>query len=112
MAACNNTMHAPVAALRKKLRYTPRKLEPTALAVAIAARPAVPLLLAAAAWKLASETLWMTSGAPWWEYMERAGSYVAPLALAALLVHERARGSTGAGACARGGTREDAAGLA
>jgi hypothetical protein len=56
------------------------------LAVAIAARPATALLLLAAAWKLSSESLWIVSDAPIWEFVERTGSYVAPLALAALVV--------------------------
>jgi hypothetical protein len=55
-----------------------------ALAVAIAARPLTPLLFFACAWKLATELLWVSSGAPVWEFVERAGSYAAPLALALL----------------------------
>ena len=55
-----------------------------ALAVAVAMRPAVGLLLFIAAWKLATESLWIAAGAPVWEFVERAGSYAAPLALAAL----------------------------
>jgi hypothetical protein len=60
-----------------------------ALAAAIAIRPAIPLLLFAAAWKLATESLWIVARAPAWELVERAGSYVAPLALAALLLWQR-----------------------
>jgi len=56
-----------------------------ALAAAIAVRPALGLLVLAAAWKLASESLWIATGAPVWELVERAGSYAAPLALAALV---------------------------
>ncbi len=52
------------------------------LAAAILVRPAVALLLFACAWKLGTESLWITSGAPVWEFVERAGSYAAPLALA------------------------------
>ena len=59
------------------------------LALAVAIRPALGLLLVIAAWKLATESLWIVSGAPIWEFVERAGSYVAPLALAALIVHGR-----------------------
>lgn len=55
-----------------------------ALAAAIAARPLTPLLLFACVWKLATEFLWVSSGAPVWEFVERAGSYAAPLALALL----------------------------
>ncbi len=58
------------------------------LAVAIAVRPHVGLLLFIAAWKVATESLFMVSGAPIWEFVERAGSYAAPLALA-LLQKER-----------------------
>jgi len=60
------------------------------LATAVAARPTVPLLLFVAAWKLASESLWIATGAPIWEFVERAGSYAAPLALAALMRCNRA----------------------
>lgn len=56
------------------------------LAVTIAVRPAPAVLLLVAAWKLSSELLWIVSGAPIWEFVERAGGYVAPLALAALVV--------------------------
>jgi hypothetical protein len=60
-----------------------------ALAIAILVRPAVPLLVIVAAWKLASESLFLVAGAPVWEVVERAGSYVAPIALAMVLVHIR-----------------------
>jgi hypothetical protein len=60
-----------------------------ALAAAVALRPAVGLLVLVAAWKLATESVWIATGAPVWEFVERAGSYVAPLALAAILVSER-----------------------
>ncbi len=56
------------------------------LAAAIAARPTVGLLLFVAAWKLATESLFVVAGAPIWEFVERAGSYAAPLALAVLLM--------------------------
>jgi len=59
------------------------------LAAAIAMRPLPALLMLAAAWKLCSESLWIVSGAPIWEVVERAGSYAAPLALAALVVSRR-----------------------
>ena len=60
------------------------------LAFAVAARPVAPLLVAVAAWKLATEWLFVVSGAPIWEFVERSGSYAAPLALAALMAGERA----------------------
>lgn len=56
-----------------------------ALAVAVAMRPRPGLLLFVAAWKLATEFLFVTAGAPVWEFVERAGSYAAPIALAVLL---------------------------
>lgn len=55
-----------------------------ALAIAVAIRPAAALLVFVAVWKLSTESLWLASGAPIWEFVERAGSYAAPLALAAL----------------------------
>jgi hypothetical protein len=55
-----------------------------ALAAAIAVRPMTGLLLFVAAWKLATESLFVAAGAPIWEVMERAGSIAAPLALALL----------------------------
>jgi hypothetical protein len=56
-----------------------------ALAVAVAVRPVTSLLVFVAAWKLATEFLFVTAGAPIWEFVERAGSYAAPLALAMLI---------------------------
>ena len=44
----------------------------------------VGVLLFVCAWKLATESLFIVAGAPVWEIVERAGSYAAPLALAAL----------------------------
>jgi phosphohistidine phosphatase SixA len=49
--------------------------------VAILTRSLGPLLLFACAWKIATELLYPVSGAPWWEFVERGGSYTAPLAL-------------------------------
>jgi hypothetical protein len=62
-----------------------------AVAAVVAMRPAVPLLLGIVAWKLATEYLFVVAGAPIWEFVERAGSYTAPLALAALIVHRNRR---------------------
>ncbi len=61
------------------------------LAAVVALRPTVGLLLLIAAWKLATESLFVVAGAPIWEVVERAGSYAAPLALAALLVRSSRR---------------------
>lgn len=55
-----------------------------ALAAAVAIRPMAGLLGFVAAWKLATEFLFVIAGAPIWEFVERAGSYAAPLALAML----------------------------
>ncbi len=55
----------------------------TAVLVVIAPTPA--LLLAIVAWKVGSEMLFPLSGAPIWEFVERGGSYAAPLALVFLL---------------------------
>jgi hypothetical protein len=60
-----------------------------ALALGVAVRPMAGLLIFVAAWKVATESLFLVSGAPVWELVERAGSVAAPLALAAM----RARGS-------------------
>ncbi len=62
-----------------------------ALAIAIFVRPTVTLLVFAVVWKLATESLFLAAGAPVWEFVERAGSYAAPAALAAMLILERRR---------------------
>jgi hypothetical protein len=54
------------------------------LAACVAVRPAVGLLLFVATWKAVTESLFVAAGAPIWELVERMGSIVAPLALAAL----------------------------
>lgn len=54
-----------------------------ALLVVVAPTPA--LLLTIVAWKIGSEMLFPLSGAPVWEFVERGGSYAAPLALVFLL---------------------------
>jgi hypothetical protein len=56
-----------------------------ALAAIVAVWPSAGLLLFIVAWKLASESLFVVSGAPVWELVERGGSYAAPLALAMLM---------------------------
>jgi hypothetical protein len=55
-----------------------------ALGVAVAAMPATPLLIFVLLWKLATEMLYPIAGDPVWEFIERGGSYGAPLALAIL----------------------------
>jgi hypothetical protein len=61
-----------------------------ALAAVVAVRPMAGLLLFVAGWKLATESLFVVAGAPIWEFVERAGSYAAPLALAAMSSVSRA----------------------
>lgn len=56
-----------------------------ALAAIIAVRPMVGMLVFVAAWKIATESLFLVAGAPIWEVVERGGSYAAPLALAVML---------------------------
>jgi hypothetical protein len=56
-----------------------------ALALLVAVRPLTGVLVLVAAWKLATESLFLAAGDPVWEVVERAGSYAAPLALAVLL---------------------------
>jgi phosphohistidine phosphatase SixA len=53
-----------------------------ALIVLLILRPSATTALAIAGWKVATESLWLVSGAPVWEFIERTGSYAAPLALA------------------------------
>jgi hypothetical protein len=48
---------------------------------AVLARPLRPLLIAACAYKIGTELLRPAAGEPWWEFIERAGSYLAPVAL-------------------------------
>jgi hypothetical protein len=53
-----------------------------ALAVLLAPRPA--LLIGVVLWKIGTELLYPIAGAPVWEFIERGGSYAAPLILAVL----------------------------
>jgi hypothetical protein len=43
--------------------------------------PIPALILGIAAWKIATEALFPVAGLPMWEFIERAGSYAAPIAL-------------------------------
>lgn len=56
-----------------------------AAALLLLARPTRALCLLIFGWKLGTEWLFLTSGAPVWEVVERGGSYGAPLALFVLL---------------------------
>jgi hypothetical protein len=42
------------------------------------------LFLGVCVWKIATESLFIVAGAPFWEVIERFGSYAAPVALAVL----------------------------
>ena len=55
------------------------------LGLLVLARPLPGLLLFVCAWKLATESLFVVAGASIWEFVERGGSYTAPIALAFLL---------------------------
>jgi hypothetical protein len=58
-----------------------------AAACGVLLRPSVALCLGIFVWKLATEALFVPAGAPFWEVVERGGSYGAPLALAVMLIH-------------------------
>jgi hypothetical protein len=59
------------------------------LAAAVLATPLPGILLFVCAWKIATELLFPISGAPVWEFIERGGSYAAPLALAVMALARR-----------------------
>ena len=56
-----------------------------ALGVLVLLRPSIPLLAIVALWKVATELLFPLAGFPVWEFIERGGSYAAPIALALVL---------------------------
>jgi hypothetical protein len=70
------------------------------LAAAICVTPAAKLLGFVVAWKIGTELLFPISGDYVWEFIERAGSYAAPLALL-FLVHRVRPGSAPANTVAR-----------
>jgi hypothetical protein len=55
------------------------------LATLVALRPSATLLAFVVIWKLTTESLFLFAGAPIWEFVERAGSYAAPAALAVIM---------------------------
>ncbi|HEV8128650.1 MAG TPA: hypothetical protein VGQ14_03240 [Candidatus Eisenbacteria bacterium] len=61
-----------------------------ALAVAVLVVPSMWLLAFTAVWKVSCELLYPISGSPIWEFVERGGSYAAPLLLMTLLAMKRA----------------------
>jgi len=62
-----------------------------ALGLAIAIRPLRYLLIATAVFKIATELLYPMTGSPIWEFIERGGSYIAPLALFMIVQSARER---------------------
>lgn len=52
-----------------------------ALGIAVLLRPSNRLLAFVFVWKVGTELLRPMAGEPWWEFIERGGSYCAPLAL-------------------------------
>jgi hypothetical protein len=60
-----------------------------ALGLAVLLNSAGWLLLFVAAWKIVTEFFYPLSGAPFWEFIERGGSYIAPLALFFLINQQR-----------------------
>jgi len=71
-----------------------------AVGLSVLVFPIPALLIAIAVWKAATEALFPIAGAPMWEFVERAGSYAAPLALA-LLVASRSPVGTQREVCGR-----------
>jgi hypothetical protein len=59
------------------------------LAVTVFVAPLPSLLLGSCLWKMGTEALFMTAGSLPFEWIERAGSYMAPLALCYLLVTQK-----------------------
>lgn len=53
-------------------------------------RPSPRLFVGVCVWKISTECLFLVAGAPFWEVIERFGSYAAPLALALLFVKHTA----------------------
>ena len=60
------------------------------LALGILVAPVPALLLFVFAWKVATELLYPMSGSPFWEFVERGGSYVAPVGLLLIGASRRA----------------------
>ena len=73
--------------------------------LAVLAWPVAPVLAIAFTWKVVSEALRPLAGEPIWEFIERGGSYAAPLALLVLrarlprLHPQRAHGALGVSSC-------------
>ena len=56
------------------------------MGAAVLLAPIPALLLFIFVWKIATESLYPVSGAPFWEFVERGGSYAAPLALFFIMI--------------------------
>ncbi|HUF26977.1 MAG TPA: histidine phosphatase family protein [Gemmatimonadaceae bacterium] len=82
-----------------------------ALALLVLAHPRPLLLVAVAGWKLGTELLFPLAGAPVWEFIERGGSYAAPLALAVLVTVRRPAAFGMAAASFRTGEASGAGGI-
>jgi phosphohistidine phosphatase SixA len=61
-----------------------------ALAMACLVFPSRALLLGVALWKVATESLFIWTGAPVWEFVERGGSYLMPFVAGLLVAHDPA----------------------
>lgn len=61
-----------------------------ALGLGVLVHPAAWLLALIAIWKVSCELLYPISGAPIWEFVERGGSYAAPLLLLTIIAMRRA----------------------
>lgn len=66
-----------------------------ALALVLVRWRSASLALSIAMWKLAIESLFLAAGAPFWEIVERGGSYAAPVALAIVLLIAARRRAAG-----------------
>lgn len=66
----------------------------TAVGLLVLRWPFVVLLVAISIWKMATEAIFITAGEPFWEWIERSGSYVAPLALALVIIAKPATAVT------------------
>ena len=72
-----------------------------ALGLLVAVRPAQLLLAFVLVWKVGTELLRPLAGEPLWEFIERGGSYAAPLALMVLVGWTRSRSSSEPGTGSR-----------
>jgi len=76
-------------------------------ALIVAIRPGVGVLLFVATWKLGTESLFLSAGAPIWEFIERGGSYAAPIALAIVTTLTRSRRAPSSSRSSFAGSRRE-----